>query len=85
MLVDAETNRKLHLTAKEAAILKYLYRAGNRPVPREVLLDEVWGYRTGATTHTLETHIYRLRQKIERTPGATQMLVTEAAGYRLAR
>ena len=85
MLVDAETSRKLHLTAKEAAILRYLYRAGNRPVPREVLLDEVWGYHSGAMTHTLETHICRLRRKIERTPGATQVLVTESGGYRLAR
>jgi DNA-binding response OmpR family regulator len=85
MLVDAETNRKLHLTVKETAILKYLYRAGNRPVSREVLLDEVWGYNSGAMTHTLETHIYRLRRKIEPSPGATQLLVTEAAGYRLAR
>ena len=43
VLHNAETDRKIHLTEKETAILKYLYRMGDRPVPREVLLDEVWG------------------------------------------
>lgn len=85
MLLRSDTNRKLHLTGKETAILKYLYRAGDRAVPREILLEEVWGYNSSVTTHTLETHIYRLRQKIEPDPGAARMLVTEAAGYRLAR
>lgn len=85
LLVDAETKRTLHLTSKEAGILKYLCRAGNRPVSREVLLDEVWGYHSAATTHTVETHVYRIRRKIEPNPAAAQILVTEAAGYRLAR
>jgi DNA-binding response OmpR family regulator len=85
MLVSQTTNRRLHLTEKETAILKYLYRTGDKPVPREVLLDEVWGYNAGVTTHTLETHIYRLRQKIEPEPGRTQLLVTEPGGYRLVR
>ena len=76
---------KIHLTEKETAILKYLYRVGDRPVSREVLLDEVWGYNAGVTTHTLETHIYRLRQKIEPKPGEATLLVTEPGGYRLAR
>ena len=78
-------SKKIHLTEKETAILKYLYRTGDRPVSREVLLDEVWGYNAGVTTHTLETHIYRLRQKIEPTPGETTLLVTEPGGYRLVR
>ena len=85
VLVDAATRRKLHLTSKEASILKYLCRAGGQPVSREVLLDEVWGYNSAATTHTVETHVYRIRQKIEPNPAAAQILVTEAAGYRLAR
>lgn len=85
MLVEKGSNRKLPLTDKETAILKYLCRAGNRPVARRVLLEDVWGYNSAVTTHTLETHIYRLRQKIEPDPGAARMLVTEAAGYRLAR
>ena len=83
MLFEPGTNRKVHLTEKETAILKYLYRMGDRPVTREVLLDEVWGYNAGVTTHTLETHIYRLRQKIEANPGQAQILVTESGGYRL--
>ena len=77
--------RKVHLTEKETAILKFLFRTGDKPVPREVLLDEVWGYNAGVTTHTLETHIYRLRQKIEPTAGEPTLLVTEPGGYRLVR
>jgi DNA-binding response OmpR family regulator len=83
LLLNATTNRKIRLTEKETAILKYLYRAGDRPVGRETLLGEVWGYNAGVTTHTLETHIYRLRQKIERDPSHAEILVTEPGGYRL--
>jgi len=70
-------------TEKETSILRYLYRAGQRPVSRETLLQEVWGYNSGLTTHTLETHIYRLRQKIEKDAAAPAILVTEAGGYKL--
>ena len=71
------------VTEKETSILRYLYRAGQRPVSRETLLQEVWGYNSGVTTHTLETHIYRLRQKIEKDAAAPAILVTEAGGYKL--
>jgi DNA-binding response OmpR family regulator len=74
--------RKIRLTEKEADILKFLHRAG-RTVPRETLLHEVWGYSPAVTTHTLETHIYRLRRKIEDDPGRAKILVTENGGYRL--
>ncbi|MGB0669946.1 MAG: response regulator transcription factor [Rhodospirillales bacterium] len=84
ILLDGESNRKVRLTDKEAAILKYLYRAGGKVVGRDKLLDEVWGYNAGVTTHTLETHVYRLRQKIERDPSNAAVLVTEPGGYRLA-
>ena len=83
MLVTEE-DRKIRLTEKETSILKFLYRAGGKPVTRDVLLDEVWGYNSGVTTHTLETHVYRLRQKIEPDPSNASILVTEAGGYRLA-
>ena len=69
LLVDGNGG-KIRLTEKETSILKYLYRAGERVVTRDVLLHEVWGYNAGVTTHTLETHIYRLRQKIEKDPVA---------------
>ena len=74
---------KIRLTEKETSILKYLYRAGEKVISREVLLHEVWGYNAGVTTHTLETHIYRLRQKIERDPSRAELLITEAGGYKL--
>jgi DNA-binding response OmpR family regulator len=83
ILVDAQ-QRKIRLTEKETNILKYLYRAGEKPVSREELLAEVWGYNAGVTTHTLETHVYRLRQKIEADPANARLLLTEAGGYRLA-
>lgn len=74
---------KVRLTEKETAILRYLYRAEQRPVSREILLQEVWGYNSGVTTHTLETHIYRLRQKVERDAANPAILVTDAGGYKL--
>jgi DNA-binding response OmpR family regulator len=74
---------KVHLTEKESSILRYLYRVGQRPVSRETLLQEVWGYNSGVTTHTLETHIYRLRQKMEKDAAAPAILVTQAGGYKL--
>jgi len=82
MLVDPK-DRKIRLTEKETNILKFLYRAPDGLAPREVLLHEVWGYNAGVTTHTLETHIYRLRQKIEPDPSNARLLVTEPGGYRL--
>ncbi len=83
LLVDEEKDQKVRLTEKETAILKYLYRVGSKVVGRDVLLGEVWGYNAGVTTHTLETHVYRLRQKIERDPSNAEILVTEPGGYRL--
>ena len=79
----ASDGAKLRLTEKETAILRYLYRAGQQTVARDILLKEVWGYNAAVTTHTLETHIYRLRQKIETHPTRAAMLVTDAGGYKL--
>ena len=76
-------DKKIRLTEKETNILKFLYRATEGVVPRDTLLHEVWGYNAGVTTHTLETHIYRLRQKIEPDPSHASLLVTESGGYRL--
>ena len=83
MLIDEAKNMKVRLTEKETSILKYLYRVGNKVVGRDTLLGEVWGYNAGVTTHTLETHVYRLRQKIEDDPSNAKLLVTEPGGYRL--
>lgn len=82
-LLVGERGSKLKLTEKETAILRYLYRAGREVVGRDTLLAEVWGYNAHVTTHTLETHIYRLRQKIEPNPAAAAILITESGGYKL--
>ncbi len=83
LLLREQDQRKVRLTDKETAILKFLYRAGAKVVSRDVLLDEVWGYNASVTTHTLETHVYRLRQKIEPDPSNASILITEPGGYRL--
>ena len=83
ILVTAD-DKKIRLTEKETNILKFLYRATEDVVPRDILLHEVWGYNAGITTHTLETHIYRLRQKIEPDPSKASILITENGGYRLS-
>ncbi|HUB14276.1 MAG TPA: response regulator transcription factor [Acetobacteraceae bacterium] len=83
LLQDLAKNRRIRLTDKESAILKFLYRSDARPVGREILLHEVWGYNPAVTTHTLETHIYRLRQKLENNPANPALLLTEHGGYRL--
>jgi len=82
-ILISEKGSKLKLTEKETAILRYLYRAGQKVVSRDTLLSEVWGYNANVTTHTLETHIYRLRQKIENNPSSARLLVTEPGGYKL--
>ncbi len=82
-LLTTDDGKKIRLTEKEAAIIRYLYRAESKVVTRDILLEEVWGYNSGVTTHTLETHVYRLRQKIERDPSNAQILVTENGGYKI--
>jgi DNA-binding response OmpR family regulator len=83
-LLVTSDDKKIRLTEKETNILKFLYRSSEDVVPRDILLHEVWGYNAGVTTHTLETHIYRLRQKIEPDPSKARLLVTENGGYRLS-
>ena len=84
LLIDREAGQKrVRLTDKESSILEYLLAAEDSHVSRRRLLDEVWGYEGTATTHTVETHIYRLRQKMERDPSNAKLLRTEPGGYRL--
>jgi DNA-binding response OmpR family regulator len=85
LLIHGETKKKIRLTEKETSILKYLYRSGSNVVDRETLLAEVWGYSAGVTTHTVETHIYRLRQKIESDPSGPKILMTKSGAYHLVR
>jgi len=83
-LID-DMGETIRLTEKETAILKYLLRAEEAGVGREELLSEVWGYNSGVTTHTLETHVYRLRRKLGQNDSGDEILMTEPGGYRLAR
>ena len=82
-ILEANGNKSIRLTEKENDILKFLYQNLETIVSREILLHEVWGYNSKVTTHTLETHIYRLRQKIEIDPANACFLITETGGYRL--
>lgn len=82
MLIEGD-GQKIRLTEKETSIMKYLYRAEQKVIGRDELLEQVWGYNSGVTTHTLETHIYRLRQKVEKDPSNARLLVTEGGGYKL--
>ncbi len=83
MLVHTDSKQKVGLTGFETALLKYLYRSGNLVVGRDTLLDEIWGYNADVNTHTVETHVYRLRRKIESDPYNPKILMTEPEGYRL--
>jgi len=82
-LLEPGRNRKVRLTDKECRILKYLLRANNAPIDRATLLADVWGLNSSVTTHTLETHIYRLRQKMEADPSSPRLLRTDRNAYRL--
>ena len=82
-ILESNENRSIRLTEKENNILKFLYKNLGNTVSRETLLHEVWGYNSKVTTHTLETHIYRLRQKIEDNPSNACFLITEPGGYKL--
>ena len=83
LLKSSDENRKVILTEKESTILKYLYRAHPNCVPKEELLAEVWGFQNGLSTHTVETHIYRLRQKVKRLTSKT-LIITNTQGYSLS-
>ncbi len=83
LLANPAKKQRIRLTAKEVELLKFLHQAGNCVVSRQTLLDEVWGYSAGASTHTLETHIYRLRRKIEADPADCRLLLTMPGGYQL--
>jgi len=82
-ILESNKNRSIRLTEKENNILKFLYKNLGNIIKRETLLHEVWGYNSKVTTHTLETHIYRLRQKIEDDPSNACFLITEPGGYKL--
>lgn len=83
LLIDTVRRKKITLTERETALLKYLYRAQNSGASRDQLLAAVWGYNCDAETHTVETHVWRLRRKLEQDPRNARILISEAGGYRL--
>lgn len=82
-IVNKRNQEVIKLTEKEVAILKYLYKSQDHIVSKGELLQEVWEYNPEASTHTIETHIYRLRQKVEQDDTSAQLIVTEDGGYLL--
>ncbi len=82
-IINHRNNEVIKLTEKEVAVIKYLFKANERVVSKNELLQEVWGYAPDATTHTIETHIYRLRQKVEHDDSSAQLIITLEGGYKL--
>jgi DNA-binding response OmpR family regulator len=83
LLIDSD-GKQIRLTEKETRLLKFLYRTRGRAVSQRRLLREVWGYTSDIETHTIESHVFRLRQKIGQDRMTTPLIVTEKDGYRLA-
>ena len=71
------------LTEKEVSVLKYLYKNAGKIVSKNDLMQEVWEYSADVATHTVETHIYRLRQKVEQDNLDNQIIITSDGGYQL--
>jgi len=84
-ILNLRNNEIIKLTEKEVSILQYLYKIKNRIVTKSELLQEVWKYNPDVTTHTIETHVYRLRQKVEHDDTSAQLIITEEGGYILKR
>jgi DNA-binding response OmpR family regulator len=84
LLEDRGRSGQIQLTSTEVAILRFLYHRSPDTVDRQMLTDEVWGHNSRVTTHALDTHIYRLRQKMEANPATPVLLLLERGGYRLS-
>lgn len=82
-ILNLRNNEFIKLTEKEVAIIKYLYKAKDKIVSKNELLQEVWEYSPEVSTHTIETHIYRLRQKVEQDDESAQLITTLDGGYQL--
>ncbi|HKW52640.1 MAG TPA: response regulator transcription factor [Stellaceae bacterium] len=84
VLLDIASGKEIRLTARETDLLKYLHRAGDRTVSQSRLLTDVWGYHASVDTHTVQTHVHRLRRKIGDDRRTGKLIVTDGHGYRLA-
>ena len=78
-----KAGREVRLTRKEFELLHYLAEHPGEVITRDRLLDEVWGYEQFPTTRTVDTHVLRLRQKLERDPERpVHLLTVHGQGYR---
>lgn len=82
-ILNLRNSEVTKLTEKEVAIIKYLYKNKGKNISKMDLMQEVWGYAADVATHTVETHIYRLRQKVEHDDGNAQLILTSEGGYQL--
>ena len=82
-ILNTVTGKTAKLTEREVSIIQYLYKSRGKAVPKNELLQNVWEYSGDVTTHTIETHIYRLRKKVEQETAGAQIVSAEEGGYRL--
>ena len=82
-IITLDDEAKIELTEKEVGILKCLISSGEEGVDRDTLLKQVWNYSSDVTTHTLETHIYRLRQKLEIDPSIPRLIISKGGGFKI--
>ena len=82
-MIKTNDRKKIELTEKEVDILRCLLSTDEEIVDREKLLKQVWNYNPDVTTHTLDTHIYRLRQKLEKNPSIPRLIISEGGGFKI--
>ena len=82
--IENQDGIKTPLTEKETKILKYFFQKKGHIISRKKFLEKIWGYGHDITTHTLETHIYRLRQKIEKNTHLSHIIQTTEQGYKMS-
>ncbi len=80
-LKNLKTQETQRITEKECQLLRFFHQNKGQDISKHRLLREIWEYHPEAETHTLETHIYRLRQKLEKDPNVPQILLNGKEGY----